>query len=132
MLEGATAPGVITTSSGPGTGGVITIANPLAVISNGGTILAQGQQAGAFVVISSRYFINSADRRNIIEVDGSINVQANLFDVSAGLSNPGIYFLDSSKVLSGQPTTLPSSRAAPSLLATARSPHTNPSRRSRR
>ncbi|MBV1688806.1 filamentous hemagglutinin N-terminal domain-containing protein [Novosphingobium sp. G106] len=101
-LEGVSAPGVITTSSGPGTGGVITIRNPLAVITNGGTILAQGQQGGAFVVIASRYFIRSADRLNIIRVDGSINIDANLYDVSAGLSNPGLAFLDSSKVLSGQ------------------------------
>lgn len=101
-LDGKSAPGVITTSSGPGTGGVITIQNPLAVITNGGTILAQGQQGGAFVVIASRYFIRSADRLNIIKVDGSINIDANLYDVSAGLSNPGLSFLDSSKVLSGQ------------------------------
>lgn len=101
-LTGRQLPGVITTSSGPGTGGEITIANPLAIISNGGSILAKGQAAGADVQIASRYFIQSADRPNVIAVDGSIQLQSNLYDVSAGTAPPSLEFLDASRVLLGQ------------------------------
>lgn len=101
-LSGKRAPGVITTSSGPGTGGQIMIASPLAIISNGGSILAKGQAAGADVQINSRYFIQSADRPNVIAVDGSILIQSNLYDVSAGTAPPSLEFLDASRVLLGQ------------------------------
>ncbi|MFD1612672.1 beta strand repeat-containing protein [Sphingomonas tabacisoli] len=101
-LEGVSAPGVITTSSGPGTGGVIIIQRPFAIISNGGEIRAQGQQRGAFAVLDSEYFINSFDRRNLVAVDGSIAVDASIYDVSAGTTTPTVTFLDASRVLSGQ------------------------------
>jgi len=101
-LEGAEAPGVIQTSSGPGTGGMITIKDPLAIISNGGAILALGQQAGANVQIQSRYFINSTDRLNVVNVDGEFNLDTGLYDVSSGTVARDLSVLDASKVLRGQ------------------------------
>jgi len=101
-LVGAHASGVVTTSSGPGTGGRITINSPLALVSNGGSILAQGQLGGALLELGSRYFIQSADRTNRIAVDGAIRIESNLYDVSAGTSLPMVDFLDASKVLLGQ------------------------------
>lgn len=102
VLEGAEAPGVIQTSSGPGTGGAITIVDPLAIISNGGRILALGQQRGANVVIQSRYFINSTDRLNVVDVDGDFRLQTGLYDVSSGTVSRDLSVLDASKVLRGQ------------------------------
>lgn len=102
QLAGANNPAVITTSSGPDTGGKIIISNPLAIISNGGSILAKGQSGGADVQIASRYFIQSADRANVISVDGSIELQNNFYDVSAGTALPSVDFLDASRVLLGQ------------------------------
>ena len=101
-LEGTSAQGVIRTSSTPGTGGQITIAKPLAIISNGGRILAQGQQRGALVVLDTDFFINSFDRRNEVSVDGAFAVTADIYDVSAGTTTPVVNFLDASRVLSGQ------------------------------
>ncbi len=102
VLEGAEAPGVIQTSSGPGTGGAITIVDPLAIISNGGRILALGQQRGANVQIQSRYFINSTDRLNVVDVDGDFRLQTGLYDVSSGTVSRDLSVLDASKVLRGQ------------------------------
>jgi hypothetical protein len=101
-LESTGSPSLITTSSGPGTGGVINIASPFAIISNGGSILAKGQQGGADVVIQSNNFIRSADRANLVSVDGSFLIDSNLTDVSSGTTTPATNFLDASKVLSGQ------------------------------
>ncbi|OYU35663.1 filamentous hemagglutinin N-terminal domain-containing protein [Novosphingobium sp. PASSN1] len=101
-LIGAGDPGVVTTSSGPGTGGRITISNPLALVSNGGSILAQGQLGGALLALDSRFFIQSADRANRIAVDGAIRIDSSFYDVSAGTSPPLVDFLDASKVLLGQ------------------------------
>jgi filamentous hemagglutinin family protein len=101
-LQGRSAPGVITTSSGPGTGGTIIIQRPLAIISNGGEIRAQGQQRGAFAIFDSQFFINSMDRANLVAVDGSIAVDASIYDVSSGTTTPTVAFLDASRVLSGQ------------------------------
>jgi len=106
VLQGATAPGVIQTSSGPGKGGRIVISDPLAIISNGGSLLALGQQHGANVVIQSRYFINSTDRTNTVAVDGDIHLETGLYDVSSGTVSRDLSVLDASKVLRGQcPTT---------------------------
>ncbi|HEY0648864.1 filamentous hemagglutinin N-terminal domain-containing protein [Phenylobacterium sp.] len=102
ILEGAEASGVIQTSSGPGTGGKITIRDPLAIISNGGAILALGQQRGANVLIQSRYFINSTDRLNVVDVDGDFQLQTGLYDVSSGTVSRDLSVLDASKVLRGQ------------------------------
>lgn len=102
VLEGADAPGSIQTSSGAGTGGRITIAAPRAIISNGGSILALGEQRGANVVIQSRYFINSADRTNVVAVDGEFVLAAGLYDVSSGTVNRNLSVVDASKVLRGQ------------------------------
>jgi large exoprotein involved in heme utilization and adhesion len=102
VLEGADAPGVIQTSSGPGTGGAITILDPLAIVSNGGAILALGKQRGANVQIQSRYFINSTDRLNVVDVDGDFRIQTGLFDVSSGTVSRDLSVLDASKVLRGQ------------------------------
>jgi hypothetical protein len=106
ILQGAKAPGVIQTSSGPGKGGRIVISDPLAIISNGGSLLALGQQRGANVVIQSRYFINSTDRVNTVAVDGDIHLETGLYDVSSGTVSRDLSVLDASKVLRGQcPTT---------------------------
>jgi len=102
LLEGRSDLGVVTTSSGPGTGGRITIAEPLAVISNGGRILALGQQRGANVQLSSNYFVRSADRTNELSVDGTLVLDSQVSDVSSGVVIPDIAFLDASGVLRGQ------------------------------
>ncbi|HUG62240.1 MAG TPA: hypothetical protein VMP03_10365, partial [Methylomirabilota bacterium] len=115
-LEGAEAPGVIQTSSGPGTGGAITIKDPLAIISNGGAILALGQQQGANVVIQSRYFIESTDRRNIVDVDGEFQIQTGLYDVSSGTVSRDLSVLDASKVLRGQCPAVRSTGAVSQLI----------------
>jgi hypothetical protein len=98
----ADAPGTIQTSSGVGTGGRITIASPLAIASNGGSILALGQQRGANVAIRAKYFINSSDRLNTVAVDGEFHLVAGLYDVSAGTVSRDLSVLDASKVLRGQ------------------------------
>lgn len=102
ILDSHGEPSVITTSSPPGSAGMITIANPLAVISNGGSILAKGPLGGANVVIRSRYFIQSFDRPNIVTVNGAFLLDSNVFDVSTGTAAPSVSFLDASRVLSGQ------------------------------
>jgi filamentous hemagglutinin family protein len=101
-LSGRDAPGVITTSSGPGTGGRIIISNPAAVISNGGQILALGQLNGANVQIRSDYFIRSSDRVNQLSVAGTLVLDSQVSDVSAGAAVPEVGFLDASGVLRGQ------------------------------
>lgn len=102
VLKGAVSPGVIQTSSGRATGGEITITDPLAIISNGGSILALGQQRGANVLIQSRYFINSTDRPNTVAVDGEVRLETGLYDVSSGTVSRDISVVDASKVLRGQ------------------------------
>lgn len=102
VLQGATAPGIIQTSSGPGKGGKITISNPLAIVSNGGSLQALGQLRGANVVIQSRYFINSTDRVNTVDVAGDLHLETGLYDVSSGTIAREISVLDASKVLRGQ------------------------------
>lgn len=109
VLKGADAPGVIQTSSGRATGGEITITDPLAIISNGGSILALGQQRGANVLIQSRYFINSTDRTNTVAVDGEVRLETGLYDVSSGTVTRDISVVDASKVLRGQ---CPAARAS--------------------
>lgn len=109
VLEGGELPGLILTSSGPGTGGRITISDPLAIISNGGRILALGELRGANVLIQSRYFVNSTDRRNVLAVDGEVEIQTGLYDVSSGVVGRELSVLDASKVLRGQ---CPATRAS--------------------
>jgi hypothetical protein len=93
---------VITTSSGPGTGGLITISNPLAIVSNGGQILALGEAGGANVQIEADFFIQSFDRLNALSVDGTLLLDSSVQDVSSGADSPDVAFLDASRVLSGQ------------------------------
>jgi hypothetical protein len=95
-------PSLITTSSGPGTGGVIAISDPRAIISNGGSILALGEQGGANVQLDSQYLISSSDRLNRIEVSGNFLLEAIAYDVSAGTVNRDISVIDASGVLRGQ------------------------------
>lgn len=101
-LQSLGTPSLITTSSGPGTGGRIRIADAFAIISNGGQILALGQQGGANVQISTQYFINSADRVNRVAVDGSFLLDAIAYDVSSGTVTRDLSVLDASGVLRGQ------------------------------
>ncbi|UVO54398.1 filamentous hemagglutinin N-terminal domain-containing protein [Sphingomonas sp. SUN039] len=92
----------ITTSSGPGTGGIITIASPFLILSDGGSILAKGQAFGADVLISSNFYIRSADRVNQLSVDGALIVDSEVGDLSTGAEAEDLSFLDASSVLRGQ------------------------------
>jgi filamentous hemagglutinin family protein len=102
QLEGAGAPGVITTSSGPGTGGRITISNPYLILSHGGRILALGEEGGANVALQSSFFIRSADRLNEVSVNGSLVLDTQVGDLSSGIEAEDVSFLDASSVLRGQ------------------------------
>jgi len=93
---------VITTSSGPGTGGRITISDPYLILSDGGRILALGQQGGANVRITSDFFIRSSDRLNLVSVDGSLIVDSEVGDLSSGAQVADLSFLDASAVLRSQ------------------------------
>ena len=106
ILAGETAPGVIETSSGPGTGGIITIASPLAIISNGGTISALGESGGANVQIDANYFIASSDRPNVVQVDGTLTFSNAIYDVSSGTTTADLSMVDASGVLQGQCSTV--------------------------
>jgi large exoprotein involved in heme utilization and adhesion len=92
----------ISTSSGPGTGGRITIASPYLILSNGGVILALGEQGGANVQISSDFFVRSSDRINLVSVDGSLVLDSQIGDPSTGTEAQDVSFLDASSVLRGQ------------------------------
>ena len=102
ILSGRDLPGTIETSSGPGSGGFISIASPLAIISNGGSILALGESGGANVQIDTPYFITSSDRLNRVEVDGELAFSNSIYDVSAGTVDTDLSMLDASGVLRGQ------------------------------
>jgi filamentous hemagglutinin family protein len=102
VLQGGEFRGVIATSSGPGTGGKITISDPLAIISNGGRIQALGEQSGANIALRSRYFIKAADLGDPVEVNGELNIQVSVYDVSSGVVAADISVLDASRVLRGQ------------------------------
>jgi filamentous hemagglutinin family protein len=102
ILEGRTFPGVIETSSGPGTGGIITISQPLAIILNGGMIMALGESGGANVQIDTPYFIASSDRLNSVAVDGSLTFANAIYDVSAGTVDADLAMVDASGVLRNQ------------------------------
>lgn len=101
-LTGRRFESTITTSSGPGTGGLIVISNPYAIISDGGTILALGEQGGANVQIQTGFFISSADAFNRVAVDGSFLLEAQVGDVSSGTVERDLSILDASGVLRGQ------------------------------
>ena len=102
VLRGATDPGVIDTSSGPGTGGRITIGNPYLILSDGGHILALGDAAGANVAIRADFYIRSADRLNLLAVAGDLLVDSEIGDLSTGAEPIDATFLDASAVLRGQ------------------------------
>lgn len=102
ILDSLASPSLITTSSGPGTGGRIDIADAFAIISNGGAILALGQSGGANVGIRTRYFISSSDRTNRVAVDGNFLLEAAAYDVSSGTVTRDLSVLDASGVLRGQ------------------------------
>ncbi len=95
-------PGVITTSSGANTGGLITIANPSLILSTGGSILALGEQGGANVEITSQFFIRSSDRLNEVSVDGSLVLDSQVGEQIAATPPVDLGFLDASGILSGQ------------------------------
>lgn len=131
ILEGADAVGSIQTSSGAGTGGRITIADPLAIVSNGGAILALGQLSGANVNIRSRYFINSTDRPNTVAVDGDVRLETGLYDVSSGTVNRELSVLDASKVLQGQCPAARSTGVVSQLIARPVGPYVRDTRAGR-
>ncbi|OYY77370.1 MAG: hypothetical protein B7Y43_10855 [Sphingomonas sp. 28-62-20] len=102
VLRGAAQSGLITTSSGPGTGGLITIASPYLILSDGGQILALGQAFGADVLLQSDFYIRSSDRLNLLSVDGALLVDSQVGDLSTGAEAIDLSFLDASSVLRGQ------------------------------
>lgn len=102
LLRGAARSGVITTSSGPGTGGIITIASPYLILSDGGQILALGQAFGADVLLQSDFYIRSSDRLNLLSVNGLLLVDSQVGDLSTGAEQVDLSFLDASSVLRGQ------------------------------
>ncbi|MBX9796954.1 filamentous hemagglutinin N-terminal domain-containing protein [Sphingomonas sp.] len=102
LLRGAVDSGVITTSSGPGTGGLITISNPYLILSDGGQILALGDAFGADVLLQSDFYIRSSDRLNRLSVNGSLLVDSQVGDLSTGAEVADLSFLDASSVLRGQ------------------------------
>lgn len=102
LLRGAGQSGLITTSSGPGTGGLITIASPFLILSDGGQILALGEEFGADVAIQSNFYIRSSDRLNLLSVDGSLLLDSEIGDLSTGAEQIDLSFLDASAVLRGQ------------------------------
>lgn len=101
-LAGGTNPAAIATSSGPGTGGRITIARPYALIADGARIEALGQQRGANVQLATDFFIRSADNSNLLLVDGDLVVDSQVGNVSSGIDTPDISFGDAAGVLAGQ------------------------------
>ena len=101
-LAGGAMPATIATSSGPGTGGLIFIASPYAVISDGGRIEALGQQGGAQALVEAGFFIRSADNSNLLLVDGDLVVDSQVGNVSSGIDTPDISFGDAAGVLAGQ------------------------------
>ncbi len=101
-LAGQELPGVITTSSGANTGGRIIISDPFLIVSEGGSILALGQQGGANVEIQSAFFIRSSDALNLVSVDGSLLIESNVGEQITGTEVAEVPFLDASGILSGQ------------------------------
>lgn len=102
VLRGAADSGVITTSSGRDTGGIITIASPYLILSDGGQILALGDAFGADVLLQSDFFIRSSDRLNLLSVNGALLVDSQVGDLSTGAEQTDLSFLDASSVLRGQ------------------------------
>lgn len=102
QLAGSAQPGSIVTNSNSKSGGEIRISNPLAIISNGGEILALGEIRSARADIISQYFIRSTDRRNVLSVDGSLVVDSQIDDVSRGTNRVESEFVDARQVLSGR------------------------------
>lgn len=101
-LSGGSLPAEISTSSGPGTGGRITISRPYALIADGARIEALGQQRGANVQLATDFFIRSADNSNLLLVDGDLIVDSQVGNVSSGIDTPDISFGDAAGVLAGQ------------------------------
>lgn len=101
-VAGGANPAAIATSSGPGTGGRITISRPYALIADGARIEALGQQRGANVQLATDFFIRSADNSNLLLVDGDLVVDSQVGNVSSGIDTPDISFGDAAGVLAGQ------------------------------
>ncbi|MDM7955899.1 filamentous hemagglutinin N-terminal domain-containing protein [Blastomonas sp.] len=101
-LAGGANPAVIATSSGPGTGGRISISRPYALIADGARIEALGQQRGANVQLATDFFIRSADNSNLLLVDGDLVVDSQVGNVSSGIDTPDVSFGDAAGVLAGQ------------------------------
>jgi len=102
LVGGDNGSSVITTSSGPGTGGVIAIAEPLAIISQGGDILALGDAGGANVRIIADFYIDSADTLDRIEVDGDLTFEGDLDFTAMGEEQRDPGLLDAGAILSGR------------------------------
>ena len=121
-LAGGANPATIATSSGPGTGGRITIARPYSLIADGGLIEALGRQRGANVQLATDFFIRSADNINLLLVDGDLVVDSQIGNVSSGIDTPDISFGDAAGVLAGQCRAARSSGSVSRLAITAVGP----------
>lgn len=102
LRGGSLGSSTITTSSGPGTGGVITIDRPIAIVSQGGNIFALGEQAGANVVIRAQFYIDAADTLDLIRVNGTFTFDGQLDYIAAGEEPRDIGLLDAGAVLAGR------------------------------
>ncbi|HEY0325021.1 MAG TPA: hypothetical protein VGC46_03455, partial [Allosphingosinicella sp.] len=125
LLQSRGTPSLITTSSGPGTGGRIFIARPRAIITNGGQILALGQEGGANVQIATDFFIRSADRFNRVAVDGAFLLEATVGDISSGTVNRDLSVIDASGVLRGQCASVRASGQVSQLVVRPIGPYGN-------
>jgi hypothetical protein len=93
---------MITTSSGPGVGGRISISEPYAIFADGSSILALGEAGGANVRITSDFLIRSFHSTNTVSVDGTLLFDSQIQDMSQGSETPELAFQDASSVLAGQ------------------------------
>jgi filamentous hemagglutinin family protein len=126
VLEGATIPALITTSSGIGAGGRIKISRPSAVVSNGASILALGQQGGARVELGSDFWVAAADRVNRVSVDGTLLLDSQVQDASQGVTMPDAGFFDVSKVLSGRCPAVRARGDTSQLITKSAGPYVSP------
>lgn len=127
ILRGRLNPVLITTSSSSLTGGRITIGEPLAIISDGATILALGQAGGANVRITSGFFIRSTDVPNVLLVDGDLLLDSDVEDVSEGTQELVTSFVDAFGILISQCAGTRNDGLVSQLGLRARGPYRSPS-----
>jgi filamentous hemagglutinin family protein len=102
VLEGTSAQGQITTTSGTQSGGLISILGPTSILMNGGLIQALGPGNAALVTIQAGSIIESTDRPNDIAVAGVLALDSQIVDVGKSVTTSQADFVDASAVLRGQ------------------------------